>query len=280
MLCLLDADIVAYRCAASSENESLDIAIHRVGELVRRILHDVGATEYEAYLSGTGSYRKALDPTYKAHRTQERPKWLEDCREYLITEWKAKVTEIIEADDAIGIQATASSGSDAAVTIASLDKDLFQIPTKHFQWEIRGVVKGKEWVKPAAFHYITPLDGIKHFYKQMLIGDKADNITGVMGIGEVKASKAIDPLFDEIDMFNTVWSLYTDKQRFFTNAQLLWILKNSENQHEILSHFLSLPLQGEAAELLSLHISRVTQDLGLEPIVPLTATLKTSNGFQ
>ena len=280
MLCLLDADIVAYRCAAASENETLDIALYRVGELVRRVLHDVGATEYEAYLSGTGSYRKALDSTYKANRTQERPKWLEDCREYLITEWKAKVTETIEADDAIGIAANSASENDLRVTVASVDKDLLQIPTKHYQWEIRGVVKGKEWIKPAAFHYITPLDGIKHFYKQMLIGDKADNITGVMGVGEVKASKAIDPLFEEIDMFNTVWSLYTDKQRFFTNAQLLWILKNSENQHEILSHFLSLPLQGEAAELLSSHISRVTQDLGLEPIVPQTALPSLNSGCQ
>ncbi len=266
MRTLVDADIVTYRCAAASENEPVDIATMRVDELMRRILHDTGATEYEAYLSGGDSFRKKLDASYKANRTKEAPRWLETCREHLLVHWQAKVVSQIEADDIIGIQATAAFKDDLPFVVASIDKDLKQLCGKHYNF-----VKN-EW------DYVTPLDGTKLFYRQLLVGDRADNVTGVAGIGEVKAKRAIDCLTEEIDMFNTVYSLYSDKERFFTNSQLLWILKHSEAQTEILSHFLSLPLHDEAAKLLSSHISRVMPDPGLEPIAPMTMTVASTSG--
>lgn len=280
MLTLIDADLVTYRCAASSENDNEDIATTRCDSLLRDILHTTGATEYEAYLTGSNNFRKKIDPTYKANRTDPRPKYLEACREFLVTQWKASVTDGDEADDEVGRRAFNLSQLNVPFTVSSLDKDLFQIPGKHYQWEIRGVIKGKEWVKPAAFHYITPLDGIKHFYKQMLIGDKSDNVFGVDNIGPVKAGKAIDPLSDENDMFSTVWNFYSDKQKFYRNAQLLWILKQTTNPQEVLLHFHSLQLPDEAQKLLSSLISQETHDLGLEPIVPMTTTQPLQNGFQ
>lgn len=265
---LIDSDIVAYRCAAASENDPLEIAVIRTNELMHRIIHDTGATEYEAFLSGTDSYRKALDPTYKANRTQERPKWLEDLREHLITHWKATVTQYIEADDAIGIAASKAAFCDTSYVIASIDKDLKQLYGKHYNF-----VKN-EW------DFVTPLDAIKLFYKQMLIGDKSDNVYGVTGIGVVKAGRAIDPFDEENDMFELVWNMYSDKQRFFTNAQLLWILKQTENPQEVLLHFHSLQLPDEAQELLSSLISHETLDPGLGPIVPQTTTAWEVSGSQ
>ena len=268
MLSLIDADIVAYRCAAASENDPLEIAVVRTNELMHRIIHDTGATEYEAYLSGTDSYRKALDPTYKANRTQERPRWLEHLREHLITHWKASVTQYIEADDALGIGASRCAYNDQAWVVASIDKDLKQLYGKHYNF-----VKN-EW------DFVSPLDAIKLFYKQMLIGDRSDNVFGVAGVGVVKAGRAIDPLYEENDMFELVWNMYSDKQRFFTNAQLLWILKQSDNPQEVLLHFLSLQLPDEAAKLLSSLISPEMHDLGLEPIVPQTTTAWEVSGCQ
>ena len=257
---LIDADIVVYRCAAVSENETEDVAVARVNELMHRILHDTGATDYEAFLSGGGSYRKILDPTYKANRTKERPRWLETLRELLVTQWKASVSEGLEADDAIGIAAYKAMLTDTAYTVATIDKDLRQIWGKHYNF-----VKNEH-------DFVTPLDAMKLFYKQMLIGDRSDNVTGVAGIGVAKSARAIDPLNEEQDMFELVWNLYSDKQRFFTNAQLLWILKQSDNPQEVLLHFHSLQLPDEAQELLSSLISPETPDLGLVPIVPTTMT--------
>ena len=70
---------------------------------------------------------------------------------------------------------------------------------------------------------VTELEGLQFFYKQMLIGDTADNIKGVFRIGPVKAAKLIDHLTEEQDMFDVVYNLYKNPQRFVMNAQCLWI---------------------------------------------------------
>ena len=60
----------------------------------------------------------------------------------------------------------------------------------------------------------------------MLIGDKVDNIIGVRGIGKVKADRYIDVIEYEPEMIETVLNLYEgDVQRFYMNAQCLWIMQ-------------------------------------------------------
>jgi DNA polymerase I len=226
MLAIVDGDLIAYRCAASANNDAVEIAIWRVDDLVRRILHDTGSTEHIIFLSGEVNFRKQLDPTYKAHRTQERPIWLEDCREHLVKTWGAKVTENIEADDAIGIEATACFNEGTDFTVCSLDKDLRQLPGRHYSWEISGTSSGKHWTKPAEKVFVTPLDGLKSFYRQLLIGDPADNVKGVLGIGKVKAAKIIDPLTLEEDMISAVRCLYDSEERYQLNRKLLYILRH------------------------------------------------------
>ena len=231
MIALTDADIVAYRSAASAENEEdKDIPLHRIDDLMRRILHSTGATEYEAYLSGSDNFRKKIDPEYKANRTQAKPKWLELCREYLVTNWKARVADGIEADDGIGISQSYHFNSGTPSVVCSIDKDFLQLPGKHHQWEFGGTTaKGKQWIKEEQNFFVTPLDGLRCFYRQLLIGDTSDNVIGVQGIGKGKAPSYINHLEDEIDMYLAVQELYNDNERFEKNCQLLWILRK-ENE--------------------------------------------------
>lgn len=252
MNCLIDADIVAYRCAAASENENEDIAVYRTHDLMRRILHDTSATEYEAFLSGQNNFRKEVDPLYKANRTQPRPRHYELCREALVTEWKARVADGVEADDEIGLAATAYFTQAQPFLVASIDKDLKQLPGKHYNFVTQ------------EFAFITPLDASKTFYTQLLVGDRADNVLGVQGIGKVKAARLIDPLHEEIDMFTCVRALYHDDTRFYRNSQLLWILKTSLNPEEVLLHFHSLQKHDEEVTSTSLPSSPETNDPGLE----------------
>ena len=212
---LIDADLVAYRCAAScEENDTPDLAIWRCNELVERILDRVNATDYTLYLSGDGNFRKEINPEYKANRKDKpRPKWLQACREYLVLEWNAKVTDGIEADDALGIAQREDT------FICSLDKDLLQIPGMHYNW-----VKDEEY-------YITETEGLKNFWTQTVVGDVADNVFGIYGLGPKKTAKLFETIegetWDELDAnyYKLVAELYNDKARLHSNCKLLWILR-------------------------------------------------------
>lgn len=213
MIALIDSDLVTFRCAASAESEPEDIAILRVDKLMRDIIQAVEAESYVSFLTGPGNFRKNINPEYKANRKDKPlPIHLNACRQFLIEEWNTKVTEGYEADDALGIEQQVEES-----VICSLDKDLDQIPGYHYNW-----VSGEMYT-------VSELEGIKHFWKQMLIGDRADNIFGIDKIGKVKAGKLIDPLTDQEEMFWTVSNLYgTDSERFWMNTDCLWIWRKPD----------------------------------------------------
>ena len=206
---LIDADLVCYRCAASVGDGAEDIAHARCDTLVRELIHTTNSEYYTCFLTGQNNFRKQINPEYKANRKDTvPPQWLQSCRQFLVQEWNAVVSDGCEADDLLGITQTEDS------IIASLDKDLLMIPGNHYNW-----VNDE-------FTTTTPLDGLRCLYRQMLIGDRVDNIFGVDGIGKVKAARIIDVLDDEQDMIETVFSLYKeDVERFIMNAQCLWILQ-------------------------------------------------------
>lgn len=229
MITLLDGDIFCYRCAAACANDPVDLAIYQLNDMLRRVLKETGANEHVLFINGSESFRKNLAPSYKANRTIPKPAHLEPLREYLTVQWKASMSaDGLETDDELGLLAARFWREDINFCIASIDKDLKQLPGKHYNF-VRN-----EW------DFVSPVLGAQNFWKQMLTGDNSDNIKGVTGIGPVKAAKAIDPLAEEVDMYTTVKNLYTDEQAFLTNAQLLWILKLDRNHDEVLSHFHSL----------------------------------------
>lgn len=213
MIALIDSDIVSFRAAATvPDQEAEDIAILRCDKTMRDILDATESDQYKSFVTGPGNFRKHINPEYKANRKdKEPPIHLQACREFLINEWNTEVCEGYEADDALGINQTPSS------IICTIDKDLDMIPGLHFNW-----VKGE-------IYEVSEIEALKFFYKQLLIGDKSDNITGVVGIGKVKASNLIDHLETEEEMLKVVKSLYNDDDRFLINAQCLWIWRYENN---------------------------------------------------
>lgn len=205
MTALIDADLIAYRCAASAEHEPIDVAVARVDNMMMEIL--LNEEDYLSFLSGKNNFRKEIYPQYKANRIQPKPKWLQDCRDFLCKDYNAVVVDGYEADDALGWNQTNET------VIYSIDKDLLMIPGCHYNFINK------------TYKEVSTLDGIKAFYRQMLIGDTVDNIQGVTGLGKVKAGKLIDPLETEEEMFKVVFDLYKDEQRFWTNADCLWIMQ-------------------------------------------------------
>lgn len=223
MEALVDGDIILYRCAASAENDSLDIAKARVNELLDQVLEAVGATSYRFFLSGKKNFRKSIYPEYKANRTQPKPIHLSSLREWACEELSAEITEReLEADDYLGIYQDKMEGT---TVICSLDKDLLIIPGNHYQWQI-GTSK---WTKDAKRLHQSELEGLRLFYEQCLKGDKADNVKGVAGLGDAKARKLLADCTTEKEMLEVVLSKYSHEDEFLMNAQCLWILQGFDD---------------------------------------------------
>lgn len=236
MKALIDGDVVAFRCAASCEpsktkgqkrgewyaenTEPLEEAIKRVDELMKRILNDTGVEEYECFLSSSDNFRKIIDSDYKAHRKDKKdPTWLQQCREHLLVNWKSVLAVGYEADDAIGI-----AHSDGTI-VCSNDKDFQQLPGLHYNF-----VKSE-------FFKVTDLDAGRFIYKLLLIGDTADNIVGVAGIGKAKAEGICNQFHDTKELHERVKYLYGDDDRFYRNFTLCRILRSEAEYDTIINIF-------------------------------------------
>ena len=220
MQALIDHDLVVFRCAASAENDSLNIAIHRVEALLDELLTKTGADSYRAFLSGKSNFRKTIYPEYKANRTAPKPVHLEALREYALEKQNAELApDTLEADDALGINQTDDT------MIVSLDKDLLMVPGKHFSWEING----KGWNKPDKFFTQDVIGGMRLFFEQCLKGDTADNIKGIEKIGNKRAKALLADCVTEQEMFDTVRDAYSNDEEFIMNASVLWIMQHEED---------------------------------------------------
>jgi DNA polymerase I len=219
-IALLDGDIVAYRCAATAENDPVEVALVRADELIKRILHETEAHSYECFLTGSGNFRLTFNPEYKANRKDlPKPKWLQQVREHLVINWQASVEENQEADDALGIYQCANKDT----TICSIDKDLLQIPGFHYNF-----VTGEH-------REIFNIPAIRHFYYQLIMGDRTDNIFGFDGKARATIPKKLQTVIDELqsyddehDMFDFVRDLYSDDDRFLMNGRCLWIRRKPD----------------------------------------------------
>lgn len=219
---LIDGDIVVYRCAAANENSDVNIACWQAGEMMTRILHETNAVGYRCYLTGSNNFRYLLYPDYKANRKDvPRPRHYQAVREYLTTTWNATVTDGYEADDAMGVEQYASftsgDASDSTI-ICSIDKDMLMIPGWHYNFVKQDM------------RMVSPLDGLRHFYWQLIMGDKTDNIFGYDGKARDKVPKFLKGVMDELatlteekNMLKLVWHMYDDVERMYTNGKCLWI---------------------------------------------------------
>ncbi len=171
------------------------------------ILYLCEAKDYKVYLTGRDNFRKELYPEYKANRKDKpKPKYLQDIREFLVQQWFAQVTSGCEADDYLGVNQTNET------IICTIDKDLLQVPGRHFNW-----VTGE-------FLDQTEFGGLQRFYMQLLQGDRGDNIPGVDGIGPKKSHRFLEGCETEQELFDICLKLYDkDVDRMVRNGKLLWI---------------------------------------------------------
>ena len=212
MNALLDADILCYRVGFATEDEHENTAIETMAVFLEDLLMFdlVDTDDHELFLTGKTNFRNEVAVTvpYKGNRKDvKKPKHLPLLREYLQTAWGASVSDGQEADDDIAIRAT-ELGEESI--IVSIDKDFMQVPGWHYNF-----------VKKVKKH-VTPEEGLRFFYKQILMGDSADNIKGIFRVGEKKATKMLADLKTEQQFYQCcVEGL--GEERVLENARLLWL---------------------------------------------------------
>lgn len=217
MKALIDGDILVYRVAFASQEETEAIAKARMSAFVEELVTPSDISSIEGYLTGKGNFRNevAVTATYKGNRKDvAKPVHYQFLRDYLEKEWGFLMITGQEADDAIGIKAYTMDENE--YIIMSIDKDLDMIRGWHYNF----VKKEKYFVKEE--------DTMRTFYKQILTGDRTDNIEGLKGIGPVKAERILKECNTEIEMYEAVLKAYEGNEgRVLENGQLLWIRREA-----------------------------------------------------
>lgn len=220
---LIDGDIVAYRASFHAQDYDLETAQNKADELLEYILNqslDFPSvnSNFVVYITGKGNFRYSIAKSYEYKGNRKdgvKPIFLAAVRQHLVDKWGAVVSEGEEADDLIAIEATKN---DYDVVVASIDKDMLQIPCVHFNFN------KNEW------KVVSEFEGTKFFYTQILTGDKADNIVGLYRVGPVKAGKILSGCSNEKELYEAVVKAYEgDTERVTENARLLW-LRREEGQ--------------------------------------------------
>ena len=214
------------------EIEPIENCLHTVKSALRGITEATGSTELIVVLSGKSNFREDIYPEYKANRINvPKPKYYREIRDYLVQHWKAVVTkDNLEADDLLGIYAMQLRSDGRDLVIVTQDKDLDQIPGRHYDWTT------------AAFEDISPEQGIRNFYTQLLTGDSTDNIKGCPGIGPAKAKAALEGCKSPNQLAQAAYKVYETTlghrpdSEVELNAQLVWIKRRANESHPFWRH--------------------------------------------
>lgn len=238
---LVDADGVIWRFASIGEQSfiwddqttSYDVAISesevktKALEHIEWLLKACSANQALLLFSDWNkrNFRFEIEPTYRNNRkSAHKPPWINVVREVLTEAFPTMVKQRLEADDAIGIEATLAAKEGRDVVVVSRDKDLRQVPGTHWDHKTSKLVEVNE----------TEAD--RFFFYQMLVGDPADGYKGCPGIGPKKANAALNAVspfgYWEADMWQACLELFKkagrDEQYALTQARLARILRHGE----------------------------------------------------
>lgn len=206
-----------YELNRTRTTDELCVALDAADNKMAWIVEELETLEWSLVFSGKDNFRDAIFPYYKAHRHDgDKPIYISDVKRHLEHYWDAFTADYIEADDYLGLAAFYHKNTSVIVTV---DKDLDTVPGRHFN-PVR-----KE------HYFVEEEDAERIFWQQMLVGDRSDNIQGIVGIGPVRARRIIKDASATEDMPGAVYNYYADEfgqgtdDMFSMNQALLRILR-------------------------------------------------------
>lgn len=249
-LALIDGDVLVHAAANMSERahpggtEPISHVLHGCKLQLQGILDKVQAENFRVMLSGdkTTNFRYDLFPAYKEGRPPKPPHF-KAIRQYLIDNWYAEVVHG-EADDAMA-QAMWHDFVDAkyaaefydavpeqglSTIICSVDKDLRMIPGWHYSWQKN---RQGEVINPDNV-WVSEVDGMRSFFRQLLMGDNIDNIPGLPGVGPKLADQILEDAETPEVMARRVTEEYGSRSvqldMMLLSADLLWIQRGKSER--------------------------------------------------
>ena len=173
-------DVWTYKCDVNAAFEYYKVLLDRLGKAVSEFAKPNAGFVMNAFGSpDTANFRRIIYPEYKGHRRRKPIGFKALMDKALTYMWCAHIP-FGEGDD--GIAHFAASFHDPV--IASGDKDLDQIAGEHMFFDKK--------TDDIITYVVTEEEAIDNLHIQALMGDSADNIPGLEGIGKVKARKMLE----------------------------------------------------------------------------------------
>jgi len=192
-------------------------------QLVKRAIVDIEGEIYDKFkgeintqviLSGPGNYRESIATIrpYKGNRDPSHiPVHYNSIRQYMIDQYCAQVIHGREADDEVSIRGwqhwratkgVTSRDGEGLYVVATIDKDLDQIPGWHFDYMKK------------VFYFVTEEQAEKALWRQILCGDITDNIPGCWRMGPVRAAELVDGMFELQVEPKHMWEAVIEEYQF------------------------------------------------------------------
>lgn len=267
-LLILDGDGLCYEAAATSK--TLPLALKKLTQKVMELMFLLDVSECRMHLTASGSkknYRGGLlgvKPYQGNRQGKAKPALLEPLRIAAAREGAfhegTGITAILhrhlEADD--GMMQDAYAPSALRKVLVSADKDLQIAPCPLYDvgtGKLDCIADRFGWVQYDEDKGKIVGHGTAFFWAQMLYGDAADNVQGLLGVnrktcGAVSAWQLLQDVKGEDAAANLVIGLYRCiQQNPWPEAYALWLLR-TEDDH-IAHYFNSIKWDAANAAFLS-----------------------------
>jgi hypothetical protein len=247
---LIDADSL---CFLGKKDDTVQQIIEKVDFKIQSILLATDADYYCLFISKGKYFRHALKDkseesgSYKSNRKYSNQNYNRVIKEYLIAQYNASSSPLMEADDLINYwmnkfiffngeylevsKFNNDGSSNINKIMVAVDKDLLQgIAGLHLNYNKK--LGEDEWGMELV--HTTKDEAIEFFWNQMIMGDSSDGIKGIPGKGIKYAEKVYsdegrtyeDICLDEyMKYYGTSQGIY----EFQKNYRLLHLLETDED---------------------------------------------------
>jgi hypothetical protein len=178
------------RVIPDTEENAIAATRTKLYSIEKEIREHYGIVRFDSIttiLSGPGNFREALATRfpYKGNRDpSHKPYWYQSIRNYITGSWGGIVVTGREADDECSILARKDLANGTDYIIATIDKDLDQIPGKHFNYLKR------------VFYALSETESKQFLWEQCLSGDATDGIPGCYKCGPTGARDLVRGVVD------------------------------------------------------------------------------------